>query len=186
MVKRNSNKKAWESLKQKHSDYILQAGWFEESKYSNGTPIGGIAAVQNYGAVINQNVSEKQRAFLHYLGIHLKKATQTLHIVIPATHFMENCQNKNKEKWRKLIQDGWTSVFIGNIEPDKAMDMIAQQIAGDIAKEIANGDYPPDKPSTVQAKQNRYADKKTKGDLDKRLIDTGLMLDSILSKVTKK
>lgn len=185
-MKRKKNQKAWDALTKKQTDYILQAGWFEESKYDNGTPIGGIAAVQNYGSVINQSVSEKQRAFLHYLGIHLKKATQNLHIVIPATHFWENCQNKNKEKWRKLIQDGWTSVFLGNIEPDKAMEQIAMVIEGDIAKEIANGEYPPDKPSTVQAKMNRYKDKKTQGSLDKRLIDTGQMLDSLNHKVIKK
>lgn len=184
-MKRKSNRKIWDALTQKHSDYLLQAGWFEESKYSNGTPIGGIAAVQNYGAVINQNVTEKQRAFFHYLGIHLKKATQNLHIVIPATHFMENCQNKNKEKWRKLIQDAWTSVFLGNIDPDKAMEQVAMVIEGDIAKEIASGDYPPDKPSTVQAKMNRYANKKKKGSLDKRLIDTGQMLDALSHKVNK-
>ena len=185
-MKRKKNTKVWDALKQPQANYLIQAGWFEESKYNNGVPIGGIAAVQNYGAVINQNVTEKQRAFFHYLGIHLKKATQNLHIVIPATHFMENCQNKNKEKWRKLIQDAWTSVFLGNIEADKAMEQVAMVIEGDIAKEIANGNYPPDKPSTVQIKKSRYKDTKTKGSLDKRLIDTGQMLDALSHKVEKK
>lgn len=184
-MKRKTNKKVWDALKTAHADYLLQAGWFENSKYSNGMPIGGIAAIQNYGAVIHQAVTEKQRVFLHYLGIHLKADTHDLTIVIPPTHFWENAQEKNKVKWRQAFKDAWTSVFLGNTNPDKAMEQIALMIEGDIAREIANGDYPPDKPSTVRTKRNRYANKKNKGNLDKRLIDTGEMFESVSHKVTK-
>lgn len=167
-MKRKKNKKVWDALTSKHSDYLIQAGWFENSKYSNGAPIGGIAAVQNYGAVINQSRGESSWT-----------------IVIPPTHFWEAAQEENKVKWRQAFKDAWTSVFLGNTNPDKAMEQIALMIEGDIAREIANGDYPPDKPSTVQAKRNRYANRKSKGNLDKRLIDTGQMLDALSHKVTK-
>lgn len=184
-MKRKSNSKIYDVLTKKMPDYLIQAGWFEESKYSNGMSIGGVAAVQNFGAHISQNVSEKQRTFLHYLGIHLKKTTNNINIVIPPTHFMENCQNKNKEKWRNEIKNAFTQVFLGNINPDKAMEQMGFLIEGDIAKEIANGNYPPDKPSTVKAKMNRYKNRKIKGNLDKRLVDTGQMLDSVSHKVEK-
>ena len=78
-MKRKKNNKTWDALTQKQTDYILQAGWFEESKYSNGAPVGGIAAVQNYGAVINQNITEKQRKFFMAIGIFLRKTTTALH-----------------------------------------------------------------------------------------------------------
>ena len=52
-MKRKSNKKAWDALLKKRENYLIQGGWFEQSKYSNGTAIGKIAAVQNFGAVIN-------------------------------------------------------------------------------------------------------------------------------------
>lgn len=185
-MKRKKNKKAWDALKEKYADYLIQAGWFEESKYDNGTPIGGIAAVQNYGAVINQSVTEKQRNFLRLLGIYLRKTTQTLHIVIPATHFMEDCQNKNKEKWRKLIKDAWTSVFLGNIEPDKAMEQIAFAIEGDIRKAIKDVEGPPLSPLTLEGKKRGYKDQKTTGNLGKRLEGTGQMALSVSHKVTKK
>lgn len=184
-MKRKSNSKIYDVLNKKMPDYLIQAGWFEESKYSNGTPIGAIAAVQNFGAHISQNVSEKQRTFLHYLGIHLKKTTNNINIVIPPTHFMENCQNKNKEKWRKEINYICQQVFLGNINPDKAMEQIGIIVASDIGKEISQGDYPPDKPSTVKAKMNRYKNNKIKGDLDKRLVDTGQMFAAISHKVEK-
>ena len=184
-MKRQRNNKLWDALTFDYPEFKLEVGWFEESKYSDGTPIGGIAAVQNYGAVINQNVTAKQRAYFHYIDIHLKKETNTLHIVIPPTHFMENCVAKNKAKWQKLCHDAWTSVLLGNITHDKAMEQIGMAIEGDVAKEIANGNYPPDKDSTVKAKMNRYADKKTRGDLDKRLVDTGQMLNALSHKVTE-
>ncbi len=185
-MKRKSNRKIWKALEQKIPDYLIQAGWFEESKYKDGTPIGGIAAVQNYGAVINQNVTDKQRAFLHYLGIHLKKTTSNLNIVIPPTHFWENCQKENKEKWKKLIKDAWSSVFLGNITPEKAVEQVGMAIEGDIAKSMRNGDFPPVKPSTLKAKLMQYADKETEGNLRNRLrTKEDLMISSISHKVTE-
>lgn len=184
-MKRVKNQKVWDALTQKMSDYLVQAGWFEQSKYSDGTPIGGIAAVQNYGAVINQNVTEKQRNFLMLLGIFLKKTTTTLNIVIPPTHFWENCQNKNKDKWRKLIHDAWQSVFLGNIEPDKAMEQIAMVIEGDISKAIAEVNEPPLSPLTIKSKLRPYKDQKNTGNLSKRLVNTGQMLNAVSHKVEK-
>lgn len=160
---------------------MIQAGWFEETKYKDGTPVGGIAAVQNYGATIN--ISEKQRAFLHYLGVHLKKVTGT--IVIPPTHFWEKCQEENKEKWRQLIKNAWTSVFLGNISPDKAVEQIGLQIEGDIKKAIAAVESPPLSPLTIELKKRPYKDQNTTGNLTKRLEATGLMGTSVSHKVTK-
>ena len=185
-MKRKKNQKVWDALTQKQTDYLIQAGWFEDSKYDNGAPVGGIAAVQNYGAVINQNITEKQRKFFMALGIFLRKTTTALHIVIPATHFWEQCKEKNKEKWKKLIQDAWKSVFLGNIEPEKAMEMLGAAIEGDIAKAIAEVDGPPLSELTIEQKRRPYKDQKTTGNLGKRLSGTGLMFESVSHKVEKK
>lgn len=185
-MKRKKNQKVWDALTQNMSEYIIQAGWFQESKYDNGAPIGGIAAVQNYGAVINQNITEKQRKFFMALGIFLKKTTTALHIVIPATHFWEQCKTENKEKWKKLIQDAWKSVALGNISPDDAMDRIGQAIKGDIVKAIAAVEGPPLSQMTIETKKRAYADKKTTGSLGKRLEATGQMGLAVSSKVFKK
>ena len=167
-MKRKRNKKVWDALKAKQSDYLIQAGWFENSKYSNGAPIGGIAAVQNYGAVINQSRGDSSWV-----------------IVIPPTHFWESAQDENKVKWRQKFQEAWRSVFLGNITPDKAMAQIGMMIEGDIAKAISAVEQPPLKESTIRKRKGRYKDKKTTGSLTKRLIDTGEMFDSVSHKVTK-
>ena len=167
-MKRKTNKKAWDALKTKQSDYLIQAGWFENSKYSNGAPIGGIAAVQNYGAVINQS-----------------RGDSSWTIVIPPTHFWEAAKEENKVKWRQKFKEAWQSVFLGNISPDKAMEQIGAMIEGDIAKAISAVDQPPLKESTIKKRKSRMADKKTTGGLTKRLVDTGQMLDSVSHKVTK-
>lgn len=198
-MKRKSNSKIWKALEQKIPDYLIQAGWFEESKYKDGTPIGGIAAVQNYGATINHPggtayfISElAQRAVFISSSSHLGHEllskgikTKPHTIVIPPTHFWENCQKENKEKWKKLIKDAWTSVFLGNITPDKAVEQVGMVIEGDIAKAIAAVENPPLAQSTIAARKNRMADKKTTGNLTKRLVDSGTMFDAVSHKVTK-
>lgn len=185
-MKRKKNQKVWDALTQKQSDYIIQAGWFEGTKYKKDIPVGGIAAVQNYGAVINQNVTEKQRAFLHYIGIHLKSDTNNLNIVIPPTHFWEQCKNENKEKWRKLCHQLWQQVNLGNLKPEEAMEALGGAIEGDIAAAVKAVDGPPLKPSTIQRKLSTYSDQETEGNLGKRLSGTGLMFDSVSHKVEKK
>ena len=167
-MKRKTNKKAWDALKAKHPDYLIQAGWFEESKYSNGAPMGGIAAVQNYGAVINQSRGDSSWV-----------------IVIPPTHFWEAAQEENKVKWKQKFKEAWLAVFLGNINPDKAMEQIGFMIEGDIAKAIAAVEQPPLKESTIKKRKSRYKDKKTVGSLTKRLVDTGQMFDAVSHKVTK-
>ena len=167
-MKRKRNEKVYNALTQKMPDYLIKAGWFEESKYNDNTPIGGIAAVQNYGATINQSKGENSWT-----------------IVIPPTHFMENCQTENKEKWKNMMKNAWTSVFLGNISPDKAMEQMGLLIEGDIAKQIAAVNTPPLAESTIKNRKNRYKDKKTTGNLTKRLVDTGQMLDSVSHQVEK-
>ena len=168
-MKRKRNKKIYDALTTKQSDYIIKAGWFENSKYSNGSPIGGIAAVQNYGAVINQSHGDNSWT-----------------IIIPATHFWENCREENKVKWRQKFKEAWTSIFLGNINPDKAMNQIAMMIEGDIAKAISAVDSPPLADSTIKRRKSRMKNKKLTGSLDKRLIDTGEMFNAVSHKVTKK
>lgn len=187
-MKRTSNKKAWEALTKNIPEFTIQAGWFEESKYADGKPIGGIAAVQNYGSVIHQAVTEKQRAFLHYIGIHLKKETTNLTIVIPPTHFMENCQTKNKEKWKAAFAQTWGKVFAGDLDADKAAEMLGMMIEGDIAQAIADVSGPPLSPLTVQARLSKYLKQKVPEDtgINKRLAGTGQMFNAVSHKVEKK
>lgn len=184
-MRRESNKKAWQALTSIKNNYTIQAGWFEKSKYDDGTPIGGIAAVQNYGAKIP--VTDKLRGYFGAnFNIHFKKSTQ--YLIIPPTHFMEACVNKNTENWKAQIQKAWTSVFLGNIEPDKAMEMIGMLIEGDIAQAIADVSGPPLSPITIQARLHTYKNEKVPEEtgIGKRLAGTGQMFNAVSHKVEKK
>lgn len=187
-MKRTSNKKAWDALLADRPEYTIKSGWFENSKYDDGTSIGGIAAVQNYGSVIHQAVTDKQRAFLHYIGIHLKKETTNLTIVIPPTHFMENCQKKNAEKWKAEFSKAWGQIFANNMDADKAMEILGMMIEGDIAQAIADVNSPPLSPLTVQARLSKYIKQKVPEDtgINKRLARTGQMFNAVSHKVEKK
>ena len=186
MVQRKSNYKAWNALTSLKNNYKIEAGWFEESKYKDGTSIGGIAAVQNYGAKIP--VTDKLRGYFGAnFNIYFKQSTQ--YLIIPPTHFMEACTNKNTENWKAQIQQAWASVLLGNIEPDKAMDIIGRIIASDIAQAIKDVSEPPLSPITIQMRLGTYVDKKPPKDMSgisKRLAGTGQMFDAVSHKVEKK
>ena len=196
MVQRRSNKKAWEALTQKRDEYRVQAGWFEQSKYSNGASIGGIAAVQNYGAVINNPGGQPFFKDKDGTVVYASKSspyayrmakTKPHTIVIPPTHFMENCQNKNTEKWKSVFLKAWGAVFAGDMEAEKAMEMAAMVIESDIAQAIKDVDLPLS-PATIKARQDRYKNKKVPANsgIGKRLVDTGQMVNSVSHKVEKK
>lgn len=196
MVQRKSNKKAWDALTKNRPEYTVKAGWFENSKYPNGAPIGGIAAVQNYGAVIHnpggQPFFKDKEGNVIYASksspyAYRMAKTKPHTIVIPPTHFMENCQKKNAEKWKVAFTQAWGSVFAGNIEADKAMEMLAMMIEGDIAQAIKEVNLPLS-PATVQTRLHRYKNQKVPEGtgIGKRLVDTGQMINAVSHKVEKK
>lgn len=196
MVQRKTNKKAWDALKGEKNNYKIQAGWFENSKYDDGKPIGGIAAVQNYGAVIHnpggQPFFKDKEGNIVYASksspyAYRMAKTQPHTIVIPPTHFMENCQTKNTEKWKAAIIKAWGAVFAGDITADNAMEQIGMLIEGDIVQAIKDVNMPLS-PATIKARQDRYKNKKIPANsgIGKRLVDTGQMLGSVSHKVEKK
>ena len=83
------------------------------------------------------------------------------------------------------MKDAWTSVCLGNISAEKAMEQLGMMVEGDIAKAIATVDGPPLAESTIKAKKKPYKDQKTTGSLTKRLVNTGQMLNALSHKVEK-
>lgn len=191
-MKRKSNKKAWEALKQPMSNYLIQAGWFETAKYDNGIPIGGIAAVQNYGATINHPggtpylVLDKT-GLVQFVtkenGADLPK-TKPHTIVIPPTHFYEHCLEKNKEKWKNLIAKNWKAVFAGLLSPQGATESLGSTMENDLRREMTDGDYPPVRRNTLRQKLSKYKKQKDVGDLAKRFqTKDHKMIDNIAHKI---
>ena len=167
-------------------DFEIQAGWFEDSKYDDGTSIAGIAAVQNYGANINQNITEKQRNYLHYLGIHLKKTTQELNIVIPPRPFMDNAKKRIQgEEGKEVIIQELLRVFEGKQTIEIAAKRLGLWAQGVIQEEIKNIHTPALSPLTIEDRNNKYISK-SKNKSDKPLNATGLMFETVQSKSGRK
>lgn len=193
-MKRTSNTKIVDTLKGLKGDYVIKAGWFENSKYSNGMPIAAIAAVQNYGATINhpggtpffmKDGGQAQFVSLQSSKVDELPKTKPHTIVIPPTHFMEKAFGNNKDELIEIAKDAYTAVILGKETEQSAMNKLGFAIEGAIAKTITEINDPPLKPGTIKARQNKYKNKKKKGSLDKRLVATGEMLDALSHSVEK-
>lgn len=171
------------------SDFEIQAGWFENSTYDGKTPIAGIAAVQNYGATIHQNVTEKQRAFLHYIGVHLKKTTNELNIVIPARPFMDNAKARIQgAEGKEILMQEMLRVFEGRQTMIQAVTRLKEWAKNIIQEELIKIQSPPLSELTIKERGNQYITKK-KGNAatsNKPLNATGLMIAEVQGKAELK
>ena len=180
---RKKNIKLWNHLIKELNDFSVQAGWFEGSKYDAETPIAEIAALQNYGGQITQVVTDKQRAFLHFMGIHLKNSTRELNIVIPARPFMDNAKARVQgQEGKNILMQEMLRVFEGRQTMKIACDRLGLWLQGIIQEEIIKIQTPPLSKLTIENRKNRYKSttKKTNAKtLAKPLVDTGVMLASV-------
>lgn len=171
-------------------DFEVQAGWFENSTYDGKTSIGKIARIQNNGAHITQTVTAKQRAFFHYLGIHLKKSTEELNITIPARPFMDNAKKRVEgAEGKEILMQEMLRVFEGRQTMLQAVTRLKEWLRGIIQEEIIALQDPPLKRATVRNREKRYTTpgKKAKPKtLSKPLVDTGLMLAEVQGKAELK
>ena len=193
-MKRQTNKAAMDALLKMRQNLEVQVGWFENSKYSNGQSIGGIAAVQNYGATISHPGGTpyfmNEDGQIQFVSLQNSKAgqlpkTKPHTIVIPPTHFMEKTIEAHKEDWKETVKDGFTMMFSGKESEENVMRKLGMMVQGDIIKAITEVNDPPLKPDTIRQKRKRYKDTKTTGLLTKRLEASGLMGSSVSFKVEK-
>lgn len=84
-------------------------GWFSEARYQDGSPVAGIAVVQEFG-------SPKMK--------------------IPPRSFMRTTVAEKREKWAKIIADASKAILKGNETPQNAMLALATQAKDDIKTKI--------------------------------------------------
>lgn len=179
---RKKNVKLWNQLTKNLQDFKIEAGWFENTKYDDGTPVAGIAAVQNYGAHIH--VTEKQRDFLHYLGIHLKKVTEE--IVIPPRPFYDNAKKRiTGNEGYKIVMQELLRVFESKQTMEQAANRIGLWMQGVLQEEIKKITTPPLSKATIEIRNSEY-NSRSKNSSTKPLNASGIMFDTVQSKVTMK
>lgn len=164
-----------------------KAGWFETSKYENGTPVAYVAAIQEYGAHINHPGGTPYK-IVNGKAVFVRKdspeaaslpVTKPHPIVIPPRPFMRPTVVRETQNWLKYLAQGAKAVLNGKIAAPVVMEAIGLRAAADIAKSITLVFSPPLKRGTIRARMRARSDQKTVGLLDKPLLDSGKMYEEI-------
>lgn len=159
-----------------------RVGWFETAKYENGTPVAGIAMVQEFGSPAAR---------------------------IPPRSFIRTTIAQKRNAWRQGVGIASARSLRGQSDPLEIMEALAMTAAGDFRKKITEIWAPPLKPETVMRRIRRlsaYRDLKTRSgkirhmkrrlrrrrdftiplSINKPLVDTGMMLDSLTYDVARR
>ena len=94
---------------------------------------------------------------------------------IPPRPFLRTTLDQKRKEWTDQMLDGVEAVMHGAASVDQALEMIGTGAAGDVKKTISEIDSPPLKQATIARKGHA-----------KPLVETGLLLQSITSKVEEK
>ncbi|EPO2591135.1 hypothetical protein ACT8MX_003286 [Escherichia albertii] len=103
-----------------------------------------------------------------------------------ARPFMRPTIAERAQTWRAVGKNVARKVVNGQASADQLFETIGLQASGDIAKTISSITSPPLLPRTIAARQAKMADGKTIGSLDKPLVETGLMINSLTHIVEDK
>lgn len=106
----------------------VQIGFFPTATYDDGTPVAGVAAVQEFGTV---------------------DAGKGHNTVIPGRPFFREAIAEGKPDYSKMITAS-LKVTGGNAE--KALTVIGRKIQTDVQESIRNWSEPPNATSTVKQK----------------------------------
>jgi hypothetical protein len=140
---------------------VGKVGWFEKSKYEDGTPVAKVAAMNEYG----------------YQPKH-----------IPARPFIRPTIAEKQAEWKKIALDGAKAVLRGNFSIGQVMEALGLKAAADIRKTISTVYSPALAEKTILARMSRNSrtskikgrlSEKNIGLLTKPLIDTKIMFNTL-------
>ncbi len=114
-----------------------KVGWFESSKYENGTPVAYVAAIQEFG--------------------------NTVGVPIPPRPFMRPAVIENENAWKQLIAQGSKQILQGKATPQEVMEELTLSAQSAISENIATLTEPKLSPITLGARKYRQQGKKVTG-----------------------
>lgn len=100
-----------------------KVGWFETSRYPEGTPVAYVATIQEFGTSR-----------------------------IPARPFMRPAVADHGQEWLDLLAEGAKASMNGGPSPVQVLEMVALQAAGNVAEKIVAVTSPALSPVTVARK----------------------------------
>lgn len=128
-----------------------RVGWFETSKYEDGTPVAYVASIQHFGYA-PKNIPPR-------LGLDKMLSEKRTENVTVA------------RKVAKLVMKGTPA--------GEAMGLIGLKVGADIREQIASVTSPALAEATIKARASRTASGEITKTLAKPLVDTGLMLATV-------
>lgn len=101
-----------------------------------------LAAIHEYGCKIP--VTDKMRAYLHSIGVHLKKSTTQ--ITIPERSFLRAGYDQNKEKILKQAEKVLPDVLLGTLSEEQYYELVGALLRDAIKEYAVDLQTPPKKP----------------------------------------
>lgn len=108
----------------------VRVGFFEHSRYPDGTPIAYVAAIQELG-----------------------------HGPIPPRPFMRPAEQQNKGKWVAGIAKGVSAALDGSMAIDHALEQVGMVAAADVKKAIKAVTAPALSDATIRARASKKKSK---------------------------
>lgn len=129
-----------------------------------------IANVNEFGCRIT--VTNKMRAYLHYMGLHLKQSTKE--IVIPERSFIRSGYDTKKNDFISKTEPLLKKVIALELDVGTFFDTLGEYITGQMQEYLTSLKSPANHPFTIEQKRSSNP-----------LIDTGRLRDSITWKVVR-
>ena len=106
----------------------LEVGWFEGTQYNDGTPVAGVAAVQEFGSA--------SRA-------------------IPPRPFFRPTIAEQQGEWAKKTETILTRYIEGSLTPEQSLNVIGAMVVGDVQDKISTINSPKLSPVTIALRRLR-------------------------------
>lgn len=133
-----------------------RVGFFEHSKYPDGTPAAYVATIQEFGYPEGG---------------------------IPARPFFRPTLEEKREYFRNALLKGSKAVLAGKMTVAHMLEVFGGNAAGQIKIAISKVTEPPLSDATIASRQSR---RKSPGVSTKPLVDTGYMISQVDSDVVDK
>ncbi len=139
--------------------HVVNVGVPSSKREADGTPVAMIAAVHEFGSPAQG---------------------------IPERPFLTPAIKKNRLKYVRLNRINLVKMLRGQMTAEQALGQLGEMAKGDVQVEIRHGSFAPLKPATIRARErnrssgyNQSLRKKAEGPIDRPLIDTGQLVQSI-------
>lgn len=150
----------------------LQVGFFPQDKY----PVEAKNPGSRGGS--GEPVPVALVAATHELGSPQKG--------IPPRPFFRPAIVQNRATWSAFLAKSARDILAGDTTATAALERLGLAVAGDVKKAISQVTTPELADKTVEAKRRKLANGSGTTNVDKPLIDTGLMINSVTHEVTTK